>query len=346
MVKRHAGLILISMGIWAFPEVLAQPVSRLDRPQSNWNRESNALPVLPEPAPQSSPQPESRCREEVRQPASAAERAVVRRGWKLYGPVQSYGTTKVFTALAGFDGMCRPLGYQAFVCSGDRYRNAFSRSDELAYRRVAYESSPGPPDSHYCRVCPLSRFRPTLLPAKDEHSRIPGPKRRIPVLMAVNVTTRPVGQMPEQTGGSQGREEGSLLSGKRWILSAMGERRKRRKPTSNSMVSSTGFQAIAANRFFGTVQITGASVKISQLGSTKRACLSEDANRLENEFLRTLEKATRFSVETNELRLFADKRLASLSSASSDSANCGWRGRRSLLADTLPQWVSGFVLSR
>ena len=77
MVKRHAGLILISIGIWAFSlQVLAQPASWLDRSLSNWNRERKALPELPEPAPQSSLQPESRCREEVRQPTSAAERAV------------------------------------------------------------------------------------------------------------------------------------------------------------------------------------------------------------------------------------------------------------------------------
>jgi hypothetical protein len=99
MVKRHAGLILISIGIWAFSlPVLGQPASWLDRSLSNWNREGKGLPALPEPTPQSSPQPESRCREEVRQPASAAERVVVRRGWKLYGPVQSYGTTMVHGA--------------------------------------------------------------------------------------------------------------------------------------------------------------------------------------------------------------------------------------------------------
>ena len=182
MVKRDAGLILISIGIWAFSlPVLGQPASWLDRSLSNWNRDGKVLPELPEPATQSSPQPESRCREEVRQPTSAAERAVVRRGWKLYGPVQSYETTMVFTALAGFDGMCRPLGYQAFVYSEGRYAGTLSpvpmnsRTDG-SLTRVHL----GPLDSHHCRVCPLSRFRPTLLPVKDEHSRIPGPKRRSP----------------------------------------------------------------------------------------------------------------------------------------------------------------------
>lgn len=44
----------------------------------------------------------------------------------LYGAVQSYGPTKVVTAMSGFDGMCRPLGYQAFVCWEGRYAGTLS----------------------------------------------------------------------------------------------------------------------------------------------------------------------------------------------------------------------------
>jgi len=313
MVKRHAGLILISIGIWAFSlPVLGQPASWLDRSLSNWNREGKGLPALPEPAPQSSPQPESRCREEVRQPASAAEKAIVRKGWKLYGPVQSHGTTIVFTALAGFDGMCRPLGYQAFVYSEDRYAGTLSpvpmnsRTDESLTRVHLVRST--------AITAEFARYRdsdPLCCPSRTSTVEYRVRNDEVPDLMAVNVMTRSVGQMPEQTGGSQGREEGSLLSGKRWILSAMGERRV---TADKPYIEFDGEQHrisgdSGCNRFFGTVQITGASVKISQLGSTKRACLSEDANRLENEFLQALEKATRFSVETNELRLFAGDRL-------------------------------------
>ena len=181
MVKRHAALVLISMGIWVFSlpvlanrrhgSIVPYPTGTAIGKRSRYYRNRRAKLSSTE----------SRCREEVRQPASAAERAVVRKGWKLYGPVQSYGTTIVFTALAGFDGMCRPLGYQAFLYSEGRYAGTLSPVPmNSGSGRVAYESSPGPLDSHYCRVCPLSRFRPTLLPVKDEHSRIPGPKRRSP----------------------------------------------------------------------------------------------------------------------------------------------------------------------
>lgn len=309
MVERHAELILISIGIWAFSlPVLGQPASWLDRSLSNWNREDKGLPALPEPAPQSSPQPESRCREEVRQPSSAAERAVVRRGWQLYGPVQSYGPTIVFTALAGFDGMCRPLGYQAFVYSEGRYAGTLSpvpmnsRTDGALTRVHLVRST--------AITAEFARYRdsdPLCCPSRTSAVEYRVRNDEVPDLIAANVTTRPVGQMPEQRGGSQGREHRSLLSGKRWILSAMGERRV---SADKPYIEFDGEQHrisgdSGCNRFFGSVQITGASVKISQLGSTKRACLSADANRLENEFLQTLEKATRFSVESNELRLFA-----------------------------------------
>lgn len=180
MVKRHAGLILISMGIWAFSlQVLAQPVSWLDRSLSNWNRESNALPVLPEPGEaklsstrESLPRGGSPTRKCGGESCCTKRLETIWPCAELWDDDSIHGAGRLRWDVppAGLSGVC-VFGRQ--VC-----RNAFSRSDELAYRRVAYESSPGPLDSHYCRVCPLSRFRPTLLPVKDEHSRIPGPKRR------------------------------------------------------------------------------------------------------------------------------------------------------------------------
>ena len=313
MVKRDAALVLISIGIWAFSlPVLGQPASWLDRSLSNWNRDGKVLPALPEPATQSSPQPESRCREEVRQPTSAAERAVVRRGWKLYGPVQSYETTMVFTALAGFDGMCRPLGYQAFLYSEGRYAGTLSpvpmnsRTDGSLTRVHLGRST--------AITAEFARYRdsdPLCCPSRTSTVEYRVRNDEIPDLAPVNVTTRPLGQMPEQTGGSQDRKQGFLLSGKRWILSAMREYRvSADKPYIEFDQEQYRISGDSGcNRFFGNVQITGASLKISQLGSTKRACLSEDANRLENEFLQTLGKTTRFSVETNELHLFAGESL-------------------------------------
>src|SRR4030095_5609857 len=93
--------------------------SWLDRAPSNWNR---AMSSLPTPVRSSNAgDSRSRCGEMIREPDAPAERALVRAGWLLYGPVQSYGLTKVVTALSGFDGMCRPLGHPAFVYFDGRY---------------------------------------------------------------------------------------------------------------------------------------------------------------------------------------------------------------------------------
>jgi len=223
--------------------------------------------------------------------------------------------TTVFTALAGFDGMCRPMGYQAFVYSEGRYAGTLSpvpmnsRTDGSLTRVHLVRST--------AITAEFARYRdsdPLCCPSRTSTVEYRVRNDEVPDLTAVNVTTRPAGQMPEQTGGNQRKEEeeeGTLLSGKRWILIAMGERRvSADKPyiefdrEQHRISGDSG-----CNRFFGSVQITGASLKISQLGSTKRACLSEDANHLENEFLQTLGKATRFSMETNELRLFAGDSL-------------------------------------
>src|SRR5258705_4656241 len=63
--------------------------SWLDRAPVNWNRTMSRLP-----RPVSSvndAQMRTRCRDTIRQPNTAAERALVRAGWMLYGEVQSNG---------------------------------------------------------------------------------------------------------------------------------------------------------------------------------------------------------------------------------------------------------------
>jgi heat shock protein HslJ len=59
------------------------------------------------------------------------------------------------------------------------------------------------------------------------------------------------------------------------------------------------------NRFSGTFELSGTSLKFSRLMSTKRACLAEEVNRLEMNFLQALENITRFEAQQNVLRLFA-----------------------------------------
>jgi len=133
MMQNKIAVLSIVVAVAMIPSlarVVAQPVepaqSWLDSPLVNWNGQGRDLPQLPKAVRESESPLDSRCREQVRQPAVAAERAVVKLGWTLYGPAQIFASARVFTAMASVDGMCRPLGYQAFVYADGRYAGTLS----------------------------------------------------------------------------------------------------------------------------------------------------------------------------------------------------------------------------
>lgn len=97
--------------------------SWLDRPIRNWNN-SSAVPRAPRSADRAVT--DVQCREIIRSPESLADRALTRAGWSLYGAAQTYGTITVINGLSGFDGMCRPTGYNTFVFSGSRFIGTLS----------------------------------------------------------------------------------------------------------------------------------------------------------------------------------------------------------------------------
>jgi hypothetical protein len=53
----------------------------------------------------------------TRPPETDEDEMLVQAGWILYGSYEAGWGVQVITALSGFDGMCRPIGYQAFVFS-------------------------------------------------------------------------------------------------------------------------------------------------------------------------------------------------------------------------------------
>jgi hypothetical protein len=97
--------------------------SWLDQPLTSWNKDASGFPQLPEPTTVTNLE---QCLESVRQPENDAERALFRRGWQLFGAVQSFGLTQLIMATSGFDGMCRPIGYQAFIYAEGRYAGTLS----------------------------------------------------------------------------------------------------------------------------------------------------------------------------------------------------------------------------
>ncbi len=100
----------------------------------------------------------------------------------------------------------------------------------------------------------------------------------------------------------------SGLFGKTWTLSEMeGRNFSADKPNiefnrDTKRVSGSG----GCNRFSGAFEINGARLKFSRLLSTKMACLDAEVQRTETSFLNLLETTTRFQVQGNTLRLYAD----------------------------------------
>jgi heat shock protein HslJ len=268
---------------------LALPLTAawLDQPLANWNRVGSGVPR----AASMEPVTDKRCLEQIRQPLSAMDKAVVKAGWKLYGPVQSYGTAAVFLAMSGADGMCRPMGYQAFVYVGARYAGTLapapmnSRVDaSLSGFRLVSATSIGAEFSRYVdsdALCCPSR-------TSTVNYQITGG-----VVVAAKVTG---GSLP--------------LSGRQWILREIGgQKLNAAKPfvefnEQERRVSGDS----GCNRFSGAVEVTGAALTFSRFISTRRACLDQDGNRLESDFLAQLEKSTRFEIQETTLRLFSGDR--------------------------------------
>lgn len=59
--------------------------------------------------------PEPRCDAQARPPETAQDRALVDAGWRLYNPYQAGWGVVLVDAAVGWDGMCRPDGFNTFV---------------------------------------------------------------------------------------------------------------------------------------------------------------------------------------------------------------------------------------
>jgi hypothetical protein len=100
-----AALLLTSLS------AAAQDASWLDGDLASWNAPGMAIPNAPDVDGNTDP----RCSERERSATTAEDEAVSAAGWSLFlASQQGWGVT-VISGLAGYDGMCRPLGYQSFV---------------------------------------------------------------------------------------------------------------------------------------------------------------------------------------------------------------------------------------
>ena len=61
------------------------------------------------------------------------------------------------------------------------------------------------------------------------------------------------------------------------------------------------------NSYGGTYEVSGDNIRFSRIVSTRRACLDQNANEQEHNFLTTLESANRFRLSSNRLAIFSDR---------------------------------------
>jgi hypothetical protein len=101
--------IILSL-MWSSP-TSAQEKTWLDGDLASWNTPGMAIPAAP--AIDSNPDP--RCAERERPAETAEDDALIAEGWRLFLPFQRGWGVTLISGLAGYDGMCRPLGYQSFV---------------------------------------------------------------------------------------------------------------------------------------------------------------------------------------------------------------------------------------
>jgi heat shock protein HslJ len=247
---------------------------------------------------------DARCEHQVRAAATPAERAVEQKGWKLYGPSQTWGITTVFTAMSDVDGMCRPLGYQAFVYTENRYAGTLSPAamnsrEDGALTRI-HLTSATQITGEFARYTPSD---PLCCPSKIMLVQYTIRNDEIPTLEA---------SMP--TAGANAMSEAGGLSGRRWLLveaagqmtwKGGGERPYLEFNDSQHRVSgNTG-----CNRVSGEYTADAATLRFGSLVSTRRACVADEANRLEAAFLSALERTTRFAISGGTLRLYQDGTL-------------------------------------
>jgi hypothetical protein len=113
LFRAVAALALALMSLWPLA-LSAQQASWLDGDLASWNTPGMAIPA----APVIEGNPDPRCAERERPAETAEDAALVALGWRLFLPYQRGWGVTLISALAAYDGMCRPLGYQSFVFVG------------------------------------------------------------------------------------------------------------------------------------------------------------------------------------------------------------------------------------
>jgi hypothetical protein len=104
------------------PSVAVADGAWLDQPLSNWNQAGMDLPQAPPMDPSTNPQ----CLPLQRLPETDADQSLTNAGWTLFASYNAGWNTYVVRALSGYDGMCRPLGFNVFVFADGQFAGTVS----------------------------------------------------------------------------------------------------------------------------------------------------------------------------------------------------------------------------
>jgi hypothetical protein len=104
------------------PGLASADGSWLDQPLSNWNQPGMDLPQAPPMDPSTNP----RCLGQGRPPETQADQALADEGWTLFSGYAGGWSTFVVRGLSGYDGMCRPLGFNVFVFADGQFAGTIS----------------------------------------------------------------------------------------------------------------------------------------------------------------------------------------------------------------------------
>jgi hypothetical protein len=134
-------------------------------PPANWNAPGDDIPTPPEPY----VSPDPRCGAQERPSESPEEDEVVAAGWHLFNAAQVGWHLRVVNGLVGYDGMCRPNGFQGFVFADGEFAGTISpapmdaRTDGVG--RILDMRGPGDLSGQFVRYtatdplcCPSSVF--------------------------------------------------------------------------------------------------------------------------------------------------------------------------------------------
>jgi len=95
------------------------PASWLDRPLENWNTPGMEIPRAP--MMEVDDATKERCAQQERPKGTAEDDLVAAAGWKLFGPLQKFGSGTMVSGMATVDAMCRPRFMQTFVFSNGKF---------------------------------------------------------------------------------------------------------------------------------------------------------------------------------------------------------------------------------